>query len=349
MDLLKSKLYCEDIDIAIAHSVGLNKLNGHSILITGATGTIGSFIADLLIKYNESQKAGLKIYLAARNKSVLQNKYAFKENNELKFLSYDMLQPVDFKVPIDFVIHAAGNAHPAAFNGDPSGTIIGNIVGTYNLLEYLKKNKGKRFLYVSSGEVYGDTSELTEELEEKQSGYLDLLSSRSCYPISKRAAETLCASYYKQFGIETVIVRPSHTYGPCITKTDNRAHAQFIQNALKHEDIVLKSAGKQMRSYTYIADCASGILTVLAKGDAGEAYNIANENSRVTIAELAQIIAEIEKCKVVFSIPDKADVVNQTPIQRQVLNAKKLEKLGWKGDYDIYRGLRHTLSILKEK
>ena len=349
MNLLKNRLYCEDIDTAILHSVGIDKLKKHSILITGATGTIGSFIADTLIKYNKCKKAGIKIYLATRNKDILQKKYSLEQDIEVEYVSYDMTQAVNFNESVDFVIHAAGNAHPNAFNKDPSGTIMGNIMGTYNLLEYLRKNSGIRLLYVSSGEVYGNINGFIGELEEKQSGYLDVLSPRSCYPMSKRTAETLCASYYNQFGLETVIVRPSHTYGPYITKTDNRAHAQFIRNALNHEDIMLKSSGEQMRSYTYIADCVSAILTVLVNGASGEAYNIANKASYVTIAELADLIAKMEGRKVVFLEPNEKDIRNQTPIQRQVLSTKKLEKLGWNGSYDIYNGLYHTLSILKEK
>ena len=89
-------------------------------------------------------------------------------------------------------------------------------------------------------------------------------------------AENLCSSYWKQYGIESVIVRPCHTYGPCMTETDNRAHAQFFHNAIKGENIVLKSSGIQMRSYNYVADCVSALLSVLVQGNSGESYNLAN-------------------------------------------------------------------------
>lgn len=203
-----------------------------------------------------------------------------------------MIQTEDGNVSVDYVVHAAGNAHPTTFNRDPVGTIWGNIKGTYNLLEYCKSCKGKRFLYVSSGEVYGQGDLSVEEFEEKYAGYIDILSPRSCYPSSKRAVENLCASYYSQYGLETLIVRPCHTYGPGITMTDSRANAQFFRNVLNGEDIVMKSAGTQLRSYNYVADCASAILTVLFNGEAGQAYNIANPKVRITIAQLADIIAK---------------------------------------------------------
>ena len=160
--------------------------------------------------------------------------------------------------------------------------------------------------------------------------------------------ETLCTSYTQQYGVDTVIVRPCHTYGPCMSETDNRANVQFIRNVLNDEDIILKSSGKQMRSYCYIADCASIIISVLVKGNSGEAYNSANSISRITIAGLAETIAEVGGKKVVYEIPTLDEVRAFTPIDRQVLNTAKIEALGWKGMFDISTGVEHTIQILKE-
>ena len=239
------------------------------------------------------------------------------------------------------------NAHPAAFNGDPVGTIIGNVESTFALLEYLKKHCGKRLLYVSSGEVYGQGDVSISAFKEEYAGYVNALSPRSCYPLSKRTTENLCVSYWKQYGGETVIVRPCHTYGPCMTTTDNRAHVQFFHNALDGEDILLKSAGRQMRSYNYVADCVAGLLTVLINGEPGEAYNLANPESRLTIAQLAAKIAKAESKKVVFEDPTSVEIANQSPIAKQVLDTQKLEKLGWKPAFSIEEGISHTLSICK--
>lgn len=253
MNLHQSKLYFEDIDRTLRHVVGMEKLFGKSVLITGATGTIGSFVADTLIRFNHQNAAKLKIYLAGRDLEKLRMR--FEECENIDFLIYDMESPIKFEVSVDYIIHAAGNAHPAAFNGDPVGTIIGNVESTFALLEYLKKHCGKRLLYVSSGEVYGQGDVSISAFKEEYAGYVNALSPRSCYPLSKRTTENLCVSYWKQYGGETVIVRPCHTYGPCMTTTDNRAHVQFFHNALDGEDILLKSAGRQMRSYNYVADC----------------------------------------------------------------------------------------------
>lgn len=343
MKIFNNRIYIEDLDITISHVIGIEKLKNSSILITGATGTIGSFIADCLIRYNKIHNANIKLYLAGRNISKLKERF-----DNSYYLKYDLFCELDFNSKFDYIIHTAGNSHPLMFIDDPVGTIIGNIDSTKRLLDYLNKNGGKRLLYISSGEVYGQGNLELEEFEENYSGYTDTLNSRFCYPISKRAAENLCASYFKQYGLETVIVRPCHTYGPGITPEDSRANAQFFRDVINGQNIIIKSKGRQLRSYIYVSDCVSAILTVLINGNVGEAYNIANPNSRVTIAGLAEIIAKIRNLKVVFRIPDGKDILQQSPIEKQVLSSQKLEKLGWKPAFDIELGIEHTINILME-
>lgn len=346
MKLRQCKLYLEDIDRTLAHVVGIERLQHKNILVTGATGTIGSFLSDTLIRFIQKYNPDTTIYLAGRSVEKLRNLFGVQKNVE--FVPYDMNAPIEFDVHLDYVIHAAGNAHPAAFNGNPVGTIMENVDSTFRLLEYLRTHQGKRLLYVSSGEVYGQGNISLDSFDESYSGYVDVLSPRSCYPLSKRLTENLCSSYWKQYKIENVIVRPCHTYGPYITETDNRAHAQFFHNALNGENIILKSAGTQMRSYNYVADCVAALLSVLTQGTPGEAYNLANSQSRLTIAELAEKIAIAGHCKVVFQIPSAEDKANQSPIPKQVLNTRKVEQLGWQPAFSLEEGVCHTLKILGE-
>lgn len=347
MRLQNSKIYLDDLDTAIEHSIGMDRLRGTSILITGATGTIGSFLTDMLLRYNKNNNEQIKVCIAGRNTCKLSDMFCEWKDSNLSVVKYDINASIDFEKTVDYVIHAAGNAHPAAINANPVDTIMGNIQGTYNILEYGKKYGAKRVVYVSSGEVYGQGDLALDEFEETYAGYIDVSLPRSCYPSSKRAAENLCASFTNQFGLETVIVRPCHTYGPCITTTDNRANVQFFKNVINNEDIILKSTGSQMRSYNYIADCASALFTVLVNGNTGESYNIANPNVRISIAELAQIIAKVAGKKVVFADPTEEDFANRSPIIKQVLSSKKIENIGWKEAFSIEDGIAHTLNILK--
>lgn len=349
MQLQKSQTYINDLDIAISHSIGLESFKQSSFLITGTTGTIGSFLVDMLLRYNQINKVKISVCVAGRNLEELKIRYNFWNDNDITFVKYDINNSIEFEQSVDYIIHTAGNAHPTAFNNDPVGTIVGNVMSTYNLLEYGRTHKTKRLLYVSSGEIYGQGDLTLNEFDEKYVGCIDITSPRSCYPSSKRTAENLCASYSSQFDLETVIVRPCHTYGPSITPTDSRAHAQFIRNALNDKDIVMKSVGSQLRSYNYIADCASAILTVLANGKTGEAYNISNSAVSITIAEMAKVIANKAGKKVIFTNPTALDLANRTPIAKQVLSSKKIEALGWTGYYTIEEGISHTLDILQGK
>ncbi|MDE5763713.1 MAG: NAD-dependent epimerase/dehydratase family protein [Ruminococcus sp.] len=348
MNFYKSESYKKDIEIAVKATVRLERLFGSSILIAGGSGLIGSFMADMLLYANAHMDANITIYAMDLSVEQLAARYEGAETGHLHFVEHNVNDLPDFDFFVDYIIHAASPAFPAAFNNDPVGTVLSNILGTKYLLDYSKDHGTNRMLYISSGEVYGQGDLNLDSFDESYAGYVDPTSARSCYPNGKRAAETLCVSYTKQFGVDTVIVRPSHTYGPTVTKADNRANAQFVNKGLAGENIVLNSAGNQMRSYTYLADSASAILTVLTSGESCNAYNIANSHSRTTIVGFAKEVANQTGTKVIFSDPDEVAKAEMTPIVKQVLSSQKLEELGWKGQFTVAEGIKHTLNIMRE-
>lgn len=344
MSLYNSSTYLQDLRTAIAATRDIESLCGQSVLITGATGLIGSFLVDLLLEYNKDG-ADINIYALGRNLNRLRERFDGAITDKLHFVEHDVNEKPVFDFSVDYVIHAASNAYPAAFANDPVGTILSNVIGTNYLLNFAKDHGVKRFLFVSSGEVYGQGDSALDAFPEEYSGYVDPTKARSCYPASKRAAETLCVSYANQYGLDTVIVRPCHTYGPNTTKSDNRASVQFVNSALAGEDIVMRSRGTQMRSYCYIADCGSALLTVLLKGKNCEAYNLANPAARVTIAGFAEAVAKATGRRVLFADED-VPKNQQTPITYAVLNSDKLCALGWEGQYSVENGVANTVKSL---
>ena len=203
----------------------------------------------------------------------------------------------------------------------------------------------KRMLFVSSGEIYGEGN--GQKFVETDSGYIDCATSRACYPSSKRAAETLCVSYAAEYGVDVVIARPCHTYGPFFTESDNRVYAQFIRNVLNGENIVLKSKGNQHRSWIYVLDCVNALLTILCKGVAGQAYNVADEFSEISIKQMAELLASQTGLKVLFDIPPTQDEGNTTPISTAFFSTKKLHSLGWQPLFSISDGINHTILSIR--
>ena len=207
----------------------------------------------------------------------------------------------------------------------------------------------QRFLFVSSGEMYGQPNANLDDFVEEYCGYVDHTSSRACYPTGKRAAEVLCQSYISQYNIDAVIVRPCHIFGPTMTRRDSRAVSEFLWNAVDGKDIVLKSAGLVERSHCYVVDAAKAILQVLIAGECGKAYNIADRQYEMTIRDFAKKAAHAGGCKVVFENPSDIEVQGYSKVSRAVLDSSRLEALGWKPEHDQLSAIEKTVAILRER
>ena len=318
------------------------KLSGTNILVTGATGLIGGCLVEALMM---NPRRDYQVYASGRNEERAKARFKdYVDNPAFHFVKYDVMQLLQSDVHFDYVIHAASNASPNFFAQKPVEVIKSNIDGVAHLMEYGLSHGMKRFLYVSSGEVYGEGDGRT--FTEDYSGYVNPTSPRSCYPSSKRAAETLCVSYAAEYGADVVIARPCHVYGPYFTEQDNRVYAQFIRNVLDDKDIVMKSTGEQFRSWCYVVDCVSALLHILLKGTSGEAYNIADADSNISIRELAETIAAIGGRKVVIDLPDADEKRGFNPVTKSVFSTDKLNSLGWKPQNHISIGMNNTIKEL---
>lgn len=346
MHLLENELYKSDVAAAAALPFEWEKLENKSFLITGASGMIGSFLIDVIMSKPE---LNCTIYAVGRNAEKAHKRFGEYENSGLfKFISADINKPIDIADDkVDFIFHAASNTHPVAYASDPIGTITTNILGTYNLLEFAAQHGTERFVFASSVEVYGENRGDTDKFSEDYCGYIDCNTLRAGYPEGKRAGEALCQAYIRQKGLDIVIPRLSRTYGPTMLMSDTKAISQFIKKGCAEEDIVLKSEGTQFYSYSYVADAVTGILTCLFSGKCGEAYNIADDGSDISLRDLAAIVADYAGTKVVFDLPDETEKAGYSKATKATLDSSKLSSLGWSAAYDMKKGLTRTIDIIR--
>ncbi|MBP3239555.1 MAG: NAD-dependent epimerase/dehydratase family protein [Butyrivibrio sp.] len=352
MSIYENELYLEDVEYVSKNTLPWDKMQDKSILISGATGLVGSFLIDVLMTKNTKDGLNCKIYALSRNaERAAQRFIKWKDDSHLIFIPYDINQPFknDDIETVDFVLHMASNTHPMQYSTDPIGTITTNIIGLQHMLEFAVDHHTARFAFTSSNEIYGENRGDVELFDENYCGYINSNTMRAGYPESKRCGEALCQAYKAQKGLDVVIPRLTRSYGPTMLMSDTKAISQFIRKGVEGEDIVLKSAGKQYYSYTYVADAVSGLLYVLLKGESGEAYNIADKESDIMLKDLATIIAEIAGKKVVFEIPDAIEAAGYSTATKARLDGNKLKKLGWKPRYNIKNGMKRTIAVLKEQ
>ena len=198
-----SSLWLHDLDRITASLHELSELDGKSVLITGANGLICSAITDVLIRHNTTHSGTIHIIAAGRNQKKVRTRFGkFCDQDYFTFMKYDALNPELPEFTADYIIHGAGNVHPAAMAAEPVNTKLSNILGTNALLQSARYGT-KRLLYISSSEVYGKRTDGNfQPFTENDYGSVDILNSRSCYPMGKRSAEALCVNYAAHYGVD---------------------------------------------------------------------------------------------------------------------------------------------------
>lgn len=333
-DVTNDALYRNDIARCADGFPFWNGFSGCHIVITGATGLIGSYLVDLLTA------APVPLQVTAVGRSMARLRARFQDSKRIRLAeAHRGSETATLAADATLVIHAGSNATPQTIGADPVGTMRANLSYLDELLEGLIGSE-TAVLYISSSEVYGrcDTS---APLTEDQLGWIDLLAPRSCYPSSKRAAETLAASYAAQHGVRTLIARPAYIFGPSMTSDDNRVIPQFVRSGLATSTVELQSTGAAVRSYCYVADCATALLTIAARGSAGVAYNVADALGARSIRQLAETVASHLGATLVA--PDRQPGELAPP--PVLLDATRLESLGWQAAVGVDDGLRITIGV----
>ena len=348
MTLYDSQIWVNDIDTVISFIPELKKLKKKNVLITGAAGLVCSSVADILIRYNEIASAEIQIYAAGRNEHKMKERFStYYDKDYFHFVPYDSSRTDNqFDFQSDYIIHGAANSSPKKIVKEPVETMLGNFFGIKYLLDYARESETKRILYISSSEVYGK-KDRKSAAKEYDYGYIDILDSRNSYSIGKQSAETLCISYADEYGLDSVIARPGHIYGPTANITDNHVSSFWAYNAAMGQDIVMKSDGSQIRSYVYCLDCAAAILKILICGKKSKAYNISNPNSIISIKEMAQLLCAAGNVKMRLETASLDEKKGFNPMIDSSLDSSSLIELGWKGCFDADTGFSHTVQILK--
>lgn len=312
-----------------------------TVLVTGATGLIGSNLIKYLLENN------YRVIGLVRN--VEKAKKKLPQSNLLSFVVGDITQSINIPEEIDYIVHGASNTSSKAFIDEPVEIINTALKGTQNMLELAKLKNVKSFVYLSSMEVYGSPS-TDEKISEDHSTNLDTMSVRSSYPESKRMCEALCTAYYKEYGVPVKVARLTQTFGVGVEYNDRRVFAEFARCAIEGRDIVLHTKGETKRCYLSTEDAVSAIMFILLKGENGEAYNAANEETYCSIYEMAQMVAHEygkNKTKVRVEIEDETKY-GYAPVLKMNLDTSKLKSLGWEAKDSLPTLFKMLIAYLSE-
>ena len=339
------KIIYEDC-IQIIKDNDVEKLRNKSFLITGASGMIGSYVSYVLKVLNDEYGMNIKILLNVRDENKLSDE--LRNDSHVTIIKQDVSMPFNISEPVDYIVHAASPASPKIMKDYPFETNVANTVGTYNTLMLAKEKNVSGYLFVSSREIYGEPMDGVEVFtEDGLLGQVNPLVPRNGYAEGKKAAENMCVGIKEEYGINTKIIRLAHTYGPGMSIYDGRVQADFLNSVINNQDIIMKSDGSSVRTYTYISDAVNGLFKVLLSSN-DIVYNI-SDDKEVSIKDLAEILVSLsENSKLVMEI-DESMKKGSASFKKGILSNEKIKKeLNWYPKYDIVEGFKRTISYLKD-
>ncbi|PVX42958.1 nucleoside-diphosphate-sugar epimerase [Pasteurella langaaensis DSM 22999] len=334
---MKDLILEEDLTFILNKVFKQGKFNHSTILVTGATGLIGSLVVKSILYANQILNSQITILASVRNLEKAKEIFADFSDKNLMFITDSLLLPLSIEQSVDFIVHTASITASKEMISNPTAVLLTAFESTKNLLNYMKENPRCKMVYISSMEYYGQvTAEDCVNVTEDKLGYIDLSKPRSCYPESKRVCEALCNAYATQYNLNVCSARLAQTFGAGVSYSDNRVFAQFAKSALNNNDIILHTTGQSEGNYCYTADAVYGIFLLLQKGKKGQCYNVSHSHS--TILNMAKLVAEKignNKIKAEVCIPKNLDSLGYAPDVKLKLNSDKLKTLGWQPEIDL--------------
>lgn len=339
------KVIMEDAAAIAESSVDWSRLRGKAVLISGANGYVPQYFVHGLLKRNDLYHDDIKVAAMCRNREHAYARFAaYDKREDFELILQDVCTPLQYEEDVDYIIHAASPAGMKNRYEDPLATFSANVTGCKNLLQ-LAQRKGAVFLLVSSVDIYGAVSD-SERLTEECHGKLNPLTIKNVYSCAKRAAETLCACYAHR-GVPCKIVRPFQILAGGIGLNDGRLHSDFILQMLKKGEIVLKGDGTPRRSFMYVTDAVAGMLTVMLKGESGEAYNLCMESGEASVLGLAQTMASHvtdRKIRITYNMETRdTDPAVTQAISVVCGSSEKIRSLGWKPKVSLDEACRRMM------
>ena len=342
----------KDLEI-IAESVRNNDIKNSKVMITGATGLLGSLLVKGFLQANKNFGLNNLVFALARNEEKAKNVFeSYLNQKDLVIIKNEITENINISENVDYIFHTACVTTSKEMVAKPVELIETSVGGTINVLNFAKAHNTKSVIYLSSMEVFGEMAEYEGRLSENELGRLDLTSVRSCYPESKRLCENLCKCYSEEFGLNVCTARLTQTFGAGASLQDNRIFAMLAKNVINGEDVVLKSSGKSAHDYLYTTDAIDALLTLAKKGMAGEIYNIANEGTYASIYEMSKIVVENfnQDCKIIIENANNKMFSKDSLIK---LDTSKIRALGWEpqvGLKEMYAKLIQSYKeLLKQK
>lgn len=309
----------------------LERLEGKTILITGAGGLVGSMLIRGLCVLSEEYCINLRMLALVRRDKDFGRLFSKEiEKGIVRVVIGDVTDELRIEENVDFIIHGASITNSRCFIDHPVEVILTNVVGTNHVWELAHQKEVESMVYLSTMEVYGFTT-IEEVLTEENIKYLNTLAVRSCYPESKRLAENMCVAYWNEYAVPAKIIRLAQCFGYGVDITDQRVFAEFARCAKQRKDICLLTDGGSKRMYLDTMDAVSAVLTVLLKGTNGEAYNAANKDTYCSVRDMAELVAEkVADGEIKVVIQNDAIASKKfSPPHRLLLDTSKIENLGW--------------------